>query len=203
MNPLKKNIIMAAILTIIGVTIGIVVPTALAEKTSGVQVDQVKLEKIQQEQAKLEQTAQLAYKKELITAYIDQYEAAQVVKIKADFAKLYGSEAKIPEIKLLTPKEKTALVDSISASKDGHPMVKDAWLQKVIDEKRGLIDENDLVTGSGIYNQLDTGYLFGLADSGLDPVERQEAETYLHSKLSPEEFTTAIQIYMKYVELLN
>ncbi|MGI6678695.1 MAG: hypothetical protein ACOX2Q_06460, partial [Dehalobacterium sp.] len=61
----------------------------------------------------------------------------------------------------------------------------------------------DLSIGASIYNSLDTAYLFGLSQDGLTPEEKSEAKDYLNSILSQQEYATAMELYMKYVNLMN
>lgn len=193
---MRKNIFMIAMTLILAVVIGVLVPVASAEKTSGAKVDQ----------AKLKQTLQRQYKEEMIKSYIEDYEADQIDELKAGYIKKYGTAEEMPEIKPLTNKEKDQLVAAIISQPDQPAVgakVNDARIQAVIDQNRDYINQNDLVTGADIFNKLDTGYLFGLSNGGLTPDERKQAEDYLHGHLSQGEYDTAIDLYMKYVGLLN
>jgi len=190
---LKRNLLITALILFAGAAIGLLVPIAMAEKTSGVQINQ----------AQLEQNIQQQYKKDLIVTQIEQYEAEQITKLKANYARTYGTAQPMPEIPTLTNQEKEALAETIAASGDQPAQIKDPWLQKVINEKRNLINEQDLAAGSKIYNQLDTGYLFGLADSGLTSEEKGQAANYLQSNLSGQDYDQAMQLYMEYAALMN
>lgn len=81
--------------------------------------------------------------------------------------------------------------------------VKDKWVQEEIDENRDLINESDLLTGSGIYNKLDTFYLLDMADGGLTPEEEIEVNEYLDSILEAGEKEVAWELYQRYIYLLN
>lgn len=83
------------------------------------------------------------------------------------------------------------------------PVIKDPWLQEVIDEKKDLIKEADLASGAEIYNKLDMEYLFSLAEGGLTEGKKKKVQAYLSSMLSPEENKRAMDLYLKYVGLLG
>lgn len=82
-------------------------------------------------------------------------------------------------------------------------VVKDQWVNQKIHAHKDQISDTDLSAGAGIYNRLDTNYLFGLAEGGLSVDEEKEVKEYLRANLSEEELGTAIELYNKYVHLLN
>ncbi|PKM57728.1 MAG: hypothetical protein CVU98_04535 [Firmicutes bacterium HGW-Firmicutes-3] len=82
-------------------------------------------------------------------------------------------------------------------------IVKDQWVNQKIQIHKDQISDSDLGTGAGIYNKLDTNYLFGLAEGGLTLEEEEEVKAYLRANLSEAELGTAIELYSKYVHLLN
>ncbi|MCF8018772.1 conserved protein of unknown function [Petrocella atlantisensis] len=82
-------------------------------------------------------------------------------------------------------------------------VVKDQWVNQKIITHKDQISDSDLSTGAGIYNQLDTNYLFGIAEGGLSVEEEEEVKAYLRANLSEAELGTAIELYYKYVHLLN
>lgn len=81
--------------------------------------------------------------------------------------------------------------------------VKDKWVDNMIHENNSEIDQTDLSQGASIYNSLDTEYLFGLAKDGLTDQEKADAEAYLTSQLSQEQYELAMVLYNKYVGLVN
>lgn len=81
--------------------------------------------------------------------------------------------------------------------------VKDTWVQEQIDANRDQIEDDDLAIGADIYNQLDTAYLFELADGGLTEEEGLEVKAYLEANLSPSEIEAAMALYYEYADLLN
>ena len=54
-----------------------------------------------------------------------------------------------------------------------------------------------------IFNKLDTGYLFDLADGGLTESEKAAVNAYLDNTLAPGERDKAMQLYNKYIHLLE
>lgn len=86
---------------------------------------------------------------------------------------------------------------------NGEAVVKDEWVQAEIDAHIDEIDEADLLIGSEIYNKLDTLYLLDMAEDGLTAEEEEEVKAYLEKELTPEEVTTAWELYVKYVHLLE
>jgi len=81
--------------------------------------------------------------------------------------------------------------------------VKDKWVDEMIHENQSEIDQGDLSQGATIYNQLDTGYIFGLAKDGLTEAEKLEAMTYLEANLSAAQIETAQALFSKYIGLVN
>lgn len=81
--------------------------------------------------------------------------------------------------------------------------VKDGWVDDIIHDNQDSIDNQELAAGAAIYNKLDTGYLFGLADGGLTVEERAEAMLYLETNLSAEEYALAKALFNKYIGLAN
>lgn len=90
-----------------------------------------------------------------------------------------------------------------SEEKVTEALVKDAWVNQKISANRDAIADDDLYSGADIYNQLDTEYLFGLASDGLTAEEEVEAKNYLSSNLNDQELAIAMELYNKYVHLLN
>lgn len=82
-------------------------------------------------------------------------------------------------------------------------VVKDAWVNQKIAENREEISESDLYAGANIYNKLDTNYLFGLAEDGLTVEEEAEVKEYLSSNLADDELGVALDLYNRYVNMLN
>ncbi|MCR6546862.1 hypothetical protein [Dehalobacterium formicoaceticum] len=213
MKKFQKNLIMLAATLIFGAAIGLLVPTALADRTSGAKVDQ----------ELLKETIQVQFKSDMIKAYLEDYESKRMQELEKKYLQQYGRE-KMPEINPLTNKEKEIIVAALmesgieetdfnqpggvsttpnnSQAVNGNE-VHDPAIQQIIDQNRDLINPNDLNTGANIYNSLDTAYLFGLSKGGLTPEEKQEAQDYLNSMLSQQEYATAMELYMKYVKLLN
>lgn len=98
-------------------------------------------------------------------------------------------------------------IESIPGATEGKPIteavVKDAWVNQKISENREEIADADLYSGAGIYDKLDTDYLFGLATDGLTAEEEADAKAYLANNLSESELSIAIDLYNKYVHLLQ
>jgi hypothetical protein len=212
----KKNILLTVIVLVVGFCVGVLVPYTISERTSGVKVDK--------DQLKI--NVQNLYKEDLIMSYVEKYEADQIEKIKSKYSEENGSTVGMPEVQTLTGSEKEIIANSIMSNEEkpasgtdaelatddpdkgttpsgSNASVKDAWIQDIIDRKADHINMADLAEGSSIYNKLDTGYLFGLAEGGLTEEERNLALDYLHSNLSQQEFSKAAELYMKYVGLLN
>ncbi|MDF1617519.1 hypothetical protein [Petrocella sp. FN5] len=82
-------------------------------------------------------------------------------------------------------------------------VVKDQWVNEKIHTHKDQIADSDLSAGAGIYNRLDTNYLFSLAEGGLSAEKEEEAKAYLRANLSEAELGKAIELYNKYVHLLN
>ncbi len=82
-------------------------------------------------------------------------------------------------------------------------VVKDAWVNQKISDNREEISDADLYTGAEVYNKLDTNYLFGLAGDGLTSDEEAEVKAYLTDNLSDGELAIAVELYNKYVHLLD
>ncbi len=93
--------------------------------------------------------------------------------------------------------------ENISGESDKENYIKDEWLDEVIQDNRSEINDQDLVIGANIYNQLDTVYLFGLAEGGLTDEEREEAMQYLEGILTDEEIEKAMELVEKYIGLMN
>lgn len=224
---MKKNLIYLLITLVLGTVIGFLVPLLLADRTSGAEVDPVKLKQVVQQE----------YKADMIRSYIESYEAEQIRDLQAAYIAENGTSEGMPVIKPLTNQEKEDLVAAIMADDnsaiqgegskpaakpegavesqmeepaeaeiDKEPTgneVKDDRIQQIIDANRDYIDPGELTEGADIFNRLDTGYLFGLSGNGLTVDEKRDVESYLHSQLNDQEYTTAITLYMKYSGLLN
>ncbi|PKM55452.1 MAG: hypothetical protein CVV00_04105 [Firmicutes bacterium HGW-Firmicutes-5] len=109
---------------------------------------------------------------------------------------------------ITTPDEEVDFIDvTLIPLSDGEAItekvVKDQWVNQKIITHKDQISDSDLSTGAGIYNQLDTNYLFGIAEGGLSVEEEEEVKAYLRANLSEAELGTAIELYYKYVHLLN
>lgn len=101
------------------------------------------------------------------------------------------------EVEVVEPEE-----EPVEYTED-EQVVKDQWVQQQINDNRDQIEDADLYTGAEIYNVLDTGYLFDLAEGGLTDEEREEVEAYLRATLTPDQLETALTLYNKYVHLIN
>ena len=82
-------------------------------------------------------------------------------------------------------------------------LVANEWVQGQIDENIDSISDADLMTGLDIYEKLDTDYLFAMAEEGVSEEEEAEISAYLDTVLSPGEKKIALELYRKYVHLLN
>jgi len=118
------------------------------------------------------------------------------------------AETKVEEVSVVPTDEEEDFfdVETIPLS-DGEviseKVVKDQWVNQKIITHKDQISDSDLSTGAGIYNQLDTNYLFGLAEGGLSVEKEEEVKAYLRANLSEAELGKAIELYNKYVHLLN
>ncbi len=81
--------------------------------------------------------------------------------------------------------------------------VKDQWVNDMIQENRQDISDSDLNAGVPIYDKLDSSYLFSLAEDGLTEDEKREARAYMESRLTGSELSRAIELYNKYIGLVN
>ncbi len=109
-------------------------------------------------------------------------------------ATLTDEEVDIMDVTLIPLSDGEAITEKV---------VKDQWVNQKIITHKDQISDSDLSTGAGIYNQLDTNYLFGIAEGGLSAAEEEEVKAYLRANLSEAELGTAIELYYKYVHLLN
>lgn len=206
---MKKMSTFIKITTIIlAIFIGLIVPLALSTRKQPTLVDHTALKASIQKQ----------FSEDLSTAV-----GEEALKLEKDIAEgavpdqqVEAAKAKLAALKtgpVLTPAagvEPGADGDMVSVAAEpavtdtpAGKQVKDSSVQEKINANRDKISDEDLSAGSAIYNTLDTGYLFGLADGGLTAEENAEVQKYLRANLGDSEYQIAQRLYYNYVGLLN
>jgi hypothetical protein len=191
-----KNTFIVIGAVVISLTIGLAIPLAFSPHNEGVSVDN--------ELIKSRTTKQ--FEEDLIKTYHAKAEEKQMMDIMETEATKGQVENGNEEEKVnrnSTPKQDKVPEQPAEYKNSSERVVKDQSIQGKINENRDKISEEDLYKGAAIYNSLDTGYLFGLAEGGLTEEEKFQAQTYLSANLNSEQYAIAKELYFKYAGLLN
>lgn len=77
------------------------------------------------------------------------------------------------------------------------------WLDEQLAEYEGQIEEVDVETGVAIIEKLDIDYLNSLASEGLTEEEKEAVKAHMHSRLTEDEYATALALYREYIGLIQ
>lgn len=224
---MKLRIWTLAFAVVLTLSIGLVTPSLLSNKSAQTPIDYEQLKQNTIEDFKVSLTATIeAVELEAQRRMDEEATADASVKTEEDASaeadqpkddKPKAEEAKDDAPKAEEPKaeqvkaestetDETELIsieDSQIALSESAVYVKDDWINQKINENKEDINRNDLDIGAAIYNSLDTDYLFSLSDEGLTAEEKVMVDEYLSSQLSGADYEIAKELYYKYVELLR
>ncbi len=198
----------------IGISIGLAVPLILSSHKEPIQVNHEALKATLQEQFKDDLLFLVKEEVTILEKEITDGTATdkEVENAKAKLAALKDKNVPVEPAKTKAPAKPAQPVEptdviavkpaSVPVASTGN-QVKDPWVQSRIDANRDRISEADLNSGAEIYNSLDTGYLFGLAEGGLTQEEKIKVQKYLRANLADGQYEIAKRLYFEYAGLLN
>lgn len=224
-----KKIIVGIVALVGALGLGYILPFVVSDQSVGVKVDESRLqeqfdlemENIYQQRIKAEvekewELVVVNHQDELV-AYIDmlngvavkdtQFTAGQLENAQEGGYYKLETDANFDEMK--EEDIGSNIFDSLSipmASAE-YPVtvqiVKETWVNQMIEVYKDQIDDEDLAFGIEIYNKLDTDILFSLAEEGITNDEFSQAMTYLENNLSDSEMDKVADLYVRYIRLLD
>lgn len=217
MDIMWKKILILIVALFVTAVIGYILPFQLSEQSIGVRVNKEGL------QEQFNKEIEMIYENRISDQYEqewNQYVRENPKIVTAFINKVNGivQEEEITAMESTTdgaiPNQNTKANEfdffddiEIPYGTEDNPIsvntIKELWLRQKIEENREAVGESDLATGLELYEKLDTNFLFEKANDGLTVDEVDEVYSYLKENLTYEEYSAVLELYNKYIGLLQ